>query len=88
MYKKKKTASQLLALLSRSAGGNCIVYAAELWKDGGFARLSTGIELTFGWSVGDPRRRLQGELGGSPAAASLLWEWSFLYWGFGLAGWH
>lgn len=47
-----------LRLLSRSAGGqNCSLSSPELWRDGGFTQLSTGIELTAGSELrGDPRR--------------------------------
>lgn len=63
--RERKTAFKLLLLLQRSAGGNHIVYAAELWKVGGFARLSTEIELTSGLSVGGSPKATEGGTGGS-----------------------
>lgn len=40
----------LLCLLSRSAGGSrCSLSSRELWQDGGFTQLSTGIEVTVGF---------------------------------------
>ncbi|MEQ2302122.1 hypothetical protein AMECASPLE_003332 [Ameca splendens] len=45
-YRKKLTHSSHLP--SSGLQVVTIVYATELWKDGGFAWLSTGIELTFG----------------------------------------
>lgn len=76
-----------LCLLSRSAGGSwCSLSCRELWKDGGFTQLSAGIEVTVGFELrGSAQAAGIRGLSLSPAAASLHWEWSFLYWGFSQA---